>query len=63
MYKPASPTIRTVLIIIGVVCECLCTCMCSQLCPTLCDPRFLSPWNFPARILEWVAVSSSKGFS
>ena len=49
MYKLASPAIRTVLIIIGVVCECLCTCMCSQLCPALCDPRSLCPWNFPGK--------------
>ena len=40
----------------------------SQLCPTLCDPmwpaaRLLSPWNFQARILEWIAISFSRGFS
>ena len=52
------------------VCVCLCvySCMClvAQLCPTLCDPM---DWNPPgssvhgilqARILEWVAISSSK---
>ena len=40
-----------------------------QLCPTLCDPIDGSPPGSPvpgilqARILEWVAISSSKGSS
>ena len=40
-----------------------------QLCPTLCDPNdFSLPGSFvqeilQARILEWVAVPSSRGFS
>ena len=25
--------------------------------------RFLCPWNFPGRILEWVAISYSRGLS
>ena len=38
-------------------------------CPTLCDPRDCSPPGssvhgiFQARILEWVAISFSRGFS
>ena len=38
-------------------------------CPALCDPmdykptRLLCPWDFPARILEWVAISFSRGSS
>ena len=47
-------------------------CMCAkslQLCPTLCDPMDCSPPGssihriLQARILEWVAVSSSRGSS
>ena len=40
-----------------------------QLCLGLCDPmdcgptKFLCPWDFPARILEWVTVPSSRGSS
>ena len=42
-------------------------CVCSQLYLTLrprglYPPRLLCPWDFPARILEWVAISSSRGF-
>ena len=41
----------------------------AQSCPTLCDPRDCSPLVssvhgiFQARILEWVAISSSRGSS
>ena len=41
----------------------------SQLCPTLCDTKDCGPPGssvhgiLQARILEWVAVSSSRGFS
>ena len=41
----------------------------SQLCPTLCDPLDCSPQCssvhgiLQARILEWVAIPFSKGFS
>ena len=41
-------------------------CVCAQLCPTLCDPRDCSPSDcsvqgiFQSRILEWVAISSSR---
>jgi len=41
----------------------------TQSCPTLCDPMDCRPsgssvhWIIPARILKWVAISSSKGSS
>ena len=41
----------------------------TQLCPTLCNSMNYSPPGFPvhgilqARILEWVAISSSRGSS
>ena len=44
-------------------------CMCAQSCLTLCNPMGCSPPGSPvqgifqARILEWVAISSSRGFS
>ena len=40
--------------------------MCTQLCPTLCNPTYCSPPGssvygiFQTRILEWVAISSSR---
>ena len=43
--------------------------LCAQSCPTLCDPMDYSPPGssirviFHARILEWVAISSSRGSS
>ena len=46
-----------------------CACLRDQLCPTLCDPTDYSlPGSsvhgiFQARILEWVAISSSRGSS
>ena len=46
-----------------------CVCVVSQSYLTLCDPkdcnptRLLSPWDFPARILEWVAIPFSRGSS
>ena len=56
------------------VCVCVCVCVCvirgglvTQSCPTLCNPLDCSPPGFPvhgisqARILEWVAISSSRG--
>ena len=50
---------------------CMCACMLSlQPCPTLCDPMdcsvlpgFSIHGIFQARILEWVAMSSSRGSS
>ena len=53
------------------VCMCVCVCVCvrarAQLCPTLCNPMDSSlpgtsvHGTSQARILEWVAVSYSKG--
>ena len=51
------------------VCMCVCVCVCTraQLCPTLCNPMDSSlpgtsvHGTSQARILEWVAVSYSKG--
>ena len=56
------------------MCVCVCVCVCVhaqslQLCPTLCDPMDCSLPGFSvhgilqARILEWVAMPSSRGFS
>ena len=55
------------------VCECVCihvcVCVCAQSCLTLCNPMDCSPPGssvhgiFQARILEWVAISSSRGSS
>ena len=45
----------------------MCVCSIAQLCPIVCDPMDCSlPGSsvrgiFPARILEWVAISSSRG--
>ena len=47
----------------------LCVCFVIQLCPTLCDPMSCSPPGssvheiFQPRILEWVAISYSRGSS
>ena len=36
----------------------------AQLCLTLCDlTRLLSPWILQEKILEWIALPSSRGFS
>ena len=59
---------------VGMVCVtsllvCACTCSLAQSCLTLCDPLDCSlPGSsvhgiFQARILEWVAISSSRGSS
>ena len=57
------------------LCVCVCVCLCAYVCLstqswlTLCDPMDCSPPGFsfygifPARILEWVAITSSRGFS
>ena len=51
------------------VCVCVCVCVCAQwdlsdyLQPHGTAPsRLLCPWNFPARILGWVAVSFPRLF-
>ena len=47
----------------------MCVCLPTQSCPILCDPMDCSPPGssvhgiFQARILEWVAISSSRGSS
>ena len=47
----------------------LCTCSVAQSCPTLCDPMDYSPQSSSvhgisqARILEWIAISYSRGSS
>ena len=51
------------------VCVCVCVCLVAQSCPALCDPMDCSPPGssahgiLQARILEWVAISFSKGSS
>ena len=47
----------------------MCVCLIAELCLILCDPRDCSPPSssvhgiFQARMLEWVAISFSRGFS
>ena len=49
--------------------SCCCCCWGAQSCPTLCDPIDGSPPGSPvpgilqARVLEWIAISFSKGSS
>ena len=53
------------------VCLCVCVCVCAhaQSCLTLCDPMACSPPGssvhgiLQTRILEWVAISFSRGSS
>ena len=51
------------------VCVCVCVCEVPQSCPTLCNPVDCSPPGssvhgiLQARILEWVAISFSRGSS
>ena len=48
------------------VCACVCVCMHTQLCPTLCNytlPGSSVHGIIPARMLEWVAIFSSRGSS
>ena len=48
-------------------CVCECACTCAQSYPTLCDPIDCSPPGssvhglLQARIMQWVAISSSRG--
>ena len=50
-------------------CVCVCVCVCTQSCPTLWHPiDYTLPGSFvhgvfQARILEWVAIYSSRGSS
>ena len=54
---------------IRVSCSVYGCCLIAKLCPTLGTPwtvqpsRLFCPWDFSPRILEWVAVSSSRGSS
>ena len=48
--------------------ECVCVCVCSVMSNSLWlhglwPTRLLCPWNSPGKILEWVAISYSKGYS
>ena len=52
------------------MCACVLSCCCcgsvTKLCPTLCKPMDCSLpglWNFAGKILEWVAISLSRGSS
>ena len=51
------------------MCVCVCVCSVTQSFPTLCDPMNYSPPGFSvygilqARIVKWVAISSSRGSS
>ena len=63
----ACNEIKTSFIILGEYWKaCVCMCLVAQLCPTLCDPMDCSPpassvhGILQARILEWVAMPSSK---
>ena len=62
---------KRVLSVVGSVCVCVCarTCAVTHSCPTHCDPLDCSPPGssvhgiLQARILEWVAISFSRGSS
>ena len=66
-----APLCLCLCIFIPRVCVCVCMCVYKSLqsCPTLCDPLDCSPPGssvhgiLQARILEWVAMPSSKGSS
>ena len=53
----------------GMWCAYTVSCACAQLCPTLCNPMHCNPpvssvhGIFQSRILEWVAISFSRGSS
>ena len=48
---------------------CVCVCVCIQLCVTLCNPMDCNPscssdhGISQAKILEWAAISFSRGYS
>ena len=61
---------ETEAISLPIPCVCCCCCSVTQSCPTLCNPRDCSmPGSSvhhgisQARILEWIAISSSRGSS
>ena len=51
------------------MCVCVCVCVCVQSCPSLCDPMDCNLPGFSvlgisqARILEWIAISYSRGLT
>ena len=61
LAKPGS------LVLLGISSPLCCVCLLGHSCPTLCNPMHCSPPDsavhgiFQARILEWVAISSSRG--
>ena len=63
----AAPTLVFFVFVFG--CAGSCCCLVAKLCPTLCDPIDCSPPGFSvhgisqAKILEWVAISFSRGSS
>ena len=70
VHKALCSRYRSLLISTGVTLFIsLCWCSLSQSCSTLCTPEDCSPQGSSvpeisqARILEWVAISSSRGFS
>ena len=77
VFSPTVISSRSLNLVCQVTCVCVCVCarvcvrICApaQPCPTLCDPMDCSPPGssvhgiFQSRILEWVAISFSKGSS
>ena len=71
--KLAPETWREDRVVVECVCVCVCVCVCArasaQSCLTLCEPVDRSPPDLSAhgisqeRILEWVAISFSRGSS
>ena len=70
-FFPGACVCVCVCVCVWCVCVCVCAqlCLCVQLCLTLCHPVNCSPPGSSvhgisqARILEWVAISSSRGSS
>ena len=72
IFYPISPLVPLSPLIYVQITVCVCVCACAkslQLCPTLCDPidQRLPGCSvhgiLQARVLEWVAMSSSRGSS
>ena len=71
LWYIASILVFTPKILLLLICLCIQApvYMCTQLCPTLCDPMDCSPPGssvhgiFHASILEWTAISYSRGSS
>ena len=70
-FKLCVMMLNSVHLHVGCVCVCVCVCVCArahaQLCLTVCDPMDCSPPGssihgiLQQRILEWVAMPSSRG--